>query len=171
MTSTWRSTTCLLTCSVQMLVLENDWLHLPLSLISSLGSSQKYSQDKITPDRARFPLPVQSRELHQIQNFPFFVFFQTREGSPPSPPSMIHPGKNAVRRINADPCSLFQVKPLIRMPVWWGKGTAPMYGCIVWSWQKPNNPTSSGNTTCHCVRGATKGLASDRNAFCASQAA
>lgn len=50
-------------------------------------------------------------------------------------------------------------------------GTARMYGCIVWSWQKPNNPTSSGNTTCHCVRGATKGLASDRNAFCASQAA
>lgn len=34
-----------------------------------------------------------------------------------------------------------------------------------------NNPTSSGNTALHCVRGATKGLASDRNAFCACQAA
>lgn len=63
----------------------------------------------------------------------------------------------------------FQVKSLIRPRV--RRGTARMYGCIVWSWREPNNPTSSGNTTCRCVRAATKGLAPDRNAFCACQAA
>lgn len=69
---------------------------------------------------------------------------------------------------NADPV-LFRLNHLSGCHV--RRETARMYGCIVWSWQKPNNPTSSGNTTCHCVRGATKGLASDRNAFCACQAA
>lgn len=34
-----------------------------------------------------------------------------------------------------------------------------------------NNPTFSSNTACHCVRGATKGLALKRKAFCACQAA
>lgn len=44
-----------------------------------------------------------------------------------------------------------------------GEGKGHMYGCIVWSWQTPNNPTSSGKTRSHCVR-ATKGLTWGRNA-------
>lgn len=150
MTSKWRSTTCLLTCSVQMLalLLENDWLHL---VTESLERSQKYSQDM----NAR----VQSQKLLQIQ------IFQTCGGSP-----VTRPAKN-VRKMSV--LFLFRLNHLsgCQSKVGGGGGMAWMYGCIVWSWQKPNNPTSSGNTTCHCVRRATKGLASDRNAFCASQAA
>lgn len=44
-----------------------------------------------------------------------------------------------------------EVKPLIRVPVRREGYMDALYG----SWQKPHNPTSSSNTTCHCVGGAT----------------
>lgn len=60
---------------------------------------------------------------------------------------------NVVRRRGGRKCQSCssQVKPLIRVPVRREGCMDALYG----SWQKPHNPTSSSNTTCHCVRGAT----------------